>query len=498
MSINQMSERVPQKSEVCISESSDGDSRIIHGFHPISPDTRSISQKASALESDTRIYRKIGEFQSGIREREPKKIIKSTILHSTFMITNLCLGTTIFTFAVRAKSFGLIWLLVACIITGIINYWTIMRGAIASSKYPNENDYSALTQKILGKKARIILNIFIILYSYACMMCFLALIFPLFGRFIQSVAYNNKYNSYSEFEKKKWGKDYIKFPFFVAVTFFIGIMCLKRDINKLKYPAYIGVIAVIYTLFVVMFQCKDYYNYYKKTKYIKNDKSTHPNWINLGKAFTEDLNFFKGMANLFCAYACHPGTFPVFAGFKIQKDGLKKMRYSVFFATCLTTVLHIISIVCSFLIDPYTPEDLVIYRKNKGNGNDLAMTISKLFVTLSLILTIPGYFFGLRLSITNSFTKGIISEKFNYIFTFLSCLVSVIIAAIYDKILNYLSYIGFFSVFICYLFPILIYVFSSEKKLKSCKNILEIALAVLLCVIGVIAGIVTIIDDVKH
>ena len=126
------------------------------------------------------------------------------------------------------------------------------------------------------------------------------------------------------------------------------------------------------------------------------------------------------------------------------------------------------------------------------------MTISKLFITLSLIFTIPGYFFGLRLSITNSFTKGIISDKFNYIFTFLSCVVSVIIAAIYDKILNYLSYIGFFSVFICYLFPILIYVFSTEKKLKSWKNILEIVVAVLLCVIGVIAGIVTIIDDVKN
>ena len=37
------------------------------------------------------------------------------------MLTNICLGTTIFTFAVRAKSFGLVWLLVATIIVGILN-----------------------------------------------------------------------------------------------------------------------------------------------------------------------------------------------------------------------------------------------------------------------------------------------------------------------------------------------------------------------------------------
>ena len=36
---------------------------------------------------------------------------KSSIFGSTFMITNICLGTTIFTFAVRAKSFGLVWML---------------------------------------------------------------------------------------------------------------------------------------------------------------------------------------------------------------------------------------------------------------------------------------------------------------------------------------------------------------------------------------------------
>ena len=97
------------------------------------------------------------------------------------MLTNICLGTTIFTFAVKAKTFGLVWFLVACLLVAVVNYWTITRGVLASSKCDNNDDYSEIVEQIMGKKMRNVLNFFMILYSYACIMCFLALIFPLFG-----------------------------------------------------------------------------------------------------------------------------------------------------------------------------------------------------------------------------------------------------------------------------------------------------------------------------
>ena len=466
-----------------------------HPFHPLDPDSRSdVERSVQIMGSQPKMYKKINEISPQIDSKTPSK---STIFGATFMLTNICLGTTIFTFAVRAKSFGLVWLLVACIITGIINYWSIMNCCIASSK-SKYDDYSEITEKLLGKKIRTVLNIIIIVYTYACMMCFIALIFPLFVRFILNVAYNGQYNGYQDFNDKKWGKPYIKFPFFIGVSFVLSLICLIKDINKLNFSAYIGVIAVFYALFVVMVQCKDYYDYYKKTIYVEEDKSTHPNWVNLGDAFTNDLDFFKGMANLFAAYACHTGVFPVYSGFKYQEGGLKKMRYSTFFSTCLTTALHIISIVCSFLTNPYDPEDLIIYREKKGNDKDIAMTIAKLLISLSLIFTLPGYYFGLRLSIANSFTGGKITNKFNYILTFVSIFGCAFIAAVYDKILNYLSYIGgFISVLICYLFPALLYIYSSGKPIKYWKNMIELIFAIILCCVGYIAGIATIIDDVK-
>ena len=46
-----------------------------------------------------------------------------------------------------------------------------------------------------------------------------------------------------------------------------------------------------------MVECRDYYFYYKKTIYVEEDKKHTSNWINLGNAFTSDLNFFKRNGN---------------------------------------------------------------------------------------------------------------------------------------------------------------------------------------------------------
>ena len=419
----------------------------------------------------------------------------TTILKASLMLTNMCLGTSIFTFAKWTQSFGLVWILVFCVLIAIVNYWSLMNCSIASSRV-KEDDYSEITERILGKKAKLVLNIFIIVYSYACLITFFVLIYALFGRFIQSVGYQNDYETYDDFYDAKWGKPYIKYPFTFGIAIFLSFVSLIKDINKLSFSSYIGVTAVIYSLLVVMIECNKYYNHYKDNVYDENDKSTKVNWIDLGKAFTKELDFFKGFACIVGAYCCHTGVFPVFTGFKYQDNGVKKMKFSVFFSMVLTTVLHFISMICSYLTDPITPKDVIIYRNKIGNGKDIAMTISKLFITLSLAFTLPPYFFGLRLSVANLFTDGKISKLFNYIFTFVSLIICSFISAIYDKILNYLSYIGgFISVYVCYLFPALLAIKSSGKPLSYYKNILHLILAILLCIIGVIAGIRTIIDD---
>ena len=87
-----------------------------------------------------------------------------------------------------------------------------MRCVYASEKC-EEDDFSEITEKLLGRKIWNLLNVIIIIYSYASLMCFIALIYTLFGRFIQSAFYRNDYVDYDDFYDKKWGRLYLKFPF---------------------------------------------------------------------------------------------------------------------------------------------------------------------------------------------------------------------------------------------------------------------------------------------
>ena len=66
-------------------------------------------------------------------------------------------------------------------------------------------------------------------------MMFLALIYALFGRFIHSVGYTNKYEHYEKFNEEIWGKPYIKFPVYIGMALGLSLMCLIKDMNKLKF-----------------------------------------------------------------------------------------------------------------------------------------------------------------------------------------------------------------------------------------------------------------------
>ena len=53
------------------------------------------------------------------------------------------------------------------------------------------------------------------------------------------------------------------------------------------------------------------------------------------------------------------------------------MKKATIFGVLMVTSLYILSMIISFLTNPFQPEDVIIYRKSKG-GKDVAMTIAKL------------------------------------------------------------------------------------------------------------------------
>ena len=428
------------------------------------------------------------------QEKKPKE---QTILSGALVITNFCLGTTILTLGVRTKHVSLFWMLVLCVICAAGNYWSLLRTCQAGANL-KVREFSQVVEHYFGKTHKKILNISIILFSYGFLLTYLTLIYPILGRFVMSVFYKDDYEDFNEFKDAIWSKPYIKWPVQLAICTVLTPVCLLKDMAKLNFTSYLGVGATSYAFIVVIFQCNGYYNHYKETVYKEDDKDTHVNWFDLSKGFTEKLEFFQAMATLFAAYACTTGIYPVYEGFKYQKNGLTKMKWAIFIGIAFTTVLHFSAITSSFLTDPITPEDLIIYRKQKDDGYDIFMNIAKIAISCSLFFTFPGYYFGVRLSIANTFNNGTVSSKFNLITTTLSVFICGAVAILYDKILNYLGYIGgFITPVIVYLYPIMIYVKSKGPPYVTFQNVLEFVGVFFLFVIGWLAGIRTIINDVN-
>ena len=472
---------------------------VAPGFHTIEPDTRlnreSTQPNSNEIKIDPKAPITIPNIGVPI-----KSTYRPTILGTCFIITHVSLGNfAIFSYAQKTKSFGLVWMIIFCILVAIINYWAIMRSFAASTKIKDMN-YFQITEHFLGKKARRFLNVFIIGYAFLYMMYLVALTFPMTGRIVKILLYNKQYQSYDTFYKEKWGRGFIKYPFFITIGFCSYVINYFKFI-RLKTIGIFRIITIIFCILILIIQTPSYYNYYKSNIYNEKDETTYPNWSNLGNAFTTKMEFFKGLCILFVSYTCMSVMFPIFEGFKIQLNPWKNVRISVILGLLSTTAITITSIICSYLMNPYSPEELIIFRKNKNSGKDIVMLIINFILIICAVFTVSRYYLMLKINFKILFfsNKEKLLEKLNNLFTFIFCFGSALASVHFNHFLSYLSYIGgFFSVFISFLFPVLLYVKSTGKDIKYWNNLSQIIFAIILCVIGIIGGISTFVDDIRN
>ena len=77
-------------------------------------------------------------------------------------------------------------------------------------------------------------------------------------------------------------------------------------------------------------------------------------------------------------------------------------------------------------------------------------------------------------------------------------LISTLLGAIFNDILQYINLLGgFLSVIIQFLMPILLYIKNNEYKLSHWKNILYIIFVIFLCSVGWTAGMETVLGLFK-
>ena len=437
---------------------------------------------------------KLNENENSDYKESTCSIKEGSVQGCAFTLSAIALGTGSFSLPVRCTQIGCFWYSIAIIIGAYASYWTLSILIKAGLTVKSE-EYSTTVKKIIGRIPAIILDVILLVYIFGVLIQYYVLVYSLIGRsYLEFFGDKKKYTDFDVFKKEVWDLYYIKYPVMFGLTILISPACLLKDIGKMRYVSYFGITAYIYTFLVLIIESPWFYAEYKKNTYKEDDPSTHPNWFDISKGFTSDLNFCTGMATVFFTYACHTGVFPVY---KTLKNKTPSRINGVFIrSVLLNLVIYLLIAICGFITDPLSTDALIIFRKSIFK-NDIFMNIAKVSLAVDLYLCIPTNYNSLRSSFfILFFGSDDIKTCKNIILTFSIIITAAFIACVYEDILSYLSLLGgFFCSIICFLIPGALIVMANKEKIFSCVNIIRIICVSILCIIGFTAAIITIVKS---
>ena len=414
---------------------------------------------------------------------------------SIFALSSMCLEAGSLVLAVRCEQFGLVNFLIAIVLGGLLAYWSLRMMIIAGRKIKGK-DYSKVVKSILGKKIGIFMDCNITLYLFGALISFQVIIFQIIG----SVTYDimkifdkidtKKYPTFEIYKEEHWRKNnIIKFPIMFGVAALVFPLCLLKDVSKMRYASLFGVLALIYSIIVIVIE-----SFFFLTK--KNwDLIGKMNWFDIRKAFSYDegFPFFGGLATVFYIYSCHAGAFPVYK--TLRKNTTRRIK-KVFRRSILLDIgVYFFVAAASFITAPENPPELILYRENlEGFNPDYFIIVAKIGIILNLFFSTPANYAGLRISLFELiWGNSDITNIKNVLVTLIILSIVVLAGALYDEILDYIELLGgFCSVIYCILIPGLIYVKSNDYKAISFRNILIVFIVVSLTIIGYTSGILTI------
>lgn len=412
---------------------------------------------------------------------------------SIFGLSSMCLEASSMLLAVRGQQFGMVNFLIFLILGAANAYWCLIM-MIKAGKNIKEKNYSKVVKIILGKKVGIFMDISITLYLFGALISFQVIIYQMTGAVVYDIMKMfgklEEYSNFIDYKEKRWQEaTYLKFPIMFGVALLVYPLCLLKDISKMRIPSLIGVLALIYTIIVVIIESIFY------MIYENGDKAGEMNWINITHAFElkDGIPFFGGVATVFYLYSCHAGAFPVY---KTLRNNTTRRIKKVFRRSILLDLfIYFFIAAASFLTCPIDPPELILYRSNlPGFDPDYFILVAKLGIIFNLFFSTPANYAGLRLSLFELiWGNPTLTNAKNIIVTAVVLSAVTLIGALYDKILEYIELLGgFCSVIYCILIPGLIYAKNDNIKKSKFMKYLIIATVVLLTLIGYTSGILTI------
>ena len=222
------------------------------------------------------------------------------------------------------------------------------------------------------------------------------------------------------------------------------------------------------------------------------------NIMDLRPGFGKEMQFLQSISTIIYAFACHVGVYPVLNS--LHNPTRKRVQKVFRRATLLDIVCYLIIGYSGYLSQPQHTPDLILER-DKIFKNDFFMTIGQILFIFTLIAKICANYNGLRTTLLIMYNYDPIEypNNVNLVMTVISLGITTFIAAIFQKISDYISLIGSFcSVFIAVVMPGMIYIKDNEYSITHIKNILAMLFVITLSLFGLFTSFCTIRGIMEH
>ena len=453
----------------------------------------SLEKEKEEVKNEEKNETKIGTKNSLIVENQRSLFHKifgpieaGSIRGSIFNMVILSLGTGMFALPKYMSNTSLLFSCILIISISILVWWSLLLLSKACEKNQIYN-YSKLLQQLYGKPISLIYDIIVILYSFGVLILYNVIIHSTLGEALYGLYYYKNYETAESFKKDSfWDEWYIKYllPYLSSIII-VYPMCLIKDVSKLRIISLIGVVNIIFLIFIVLFQSKDYIT--------KDNLKNNVNYIDIRKGFQDKFDALNFISTIFYAACFHIGCVPVI---NTLKNNVRRRIYKSIRRTILMDiVLYLTIAIVGYLSYPVNTPSLIIQRPTLIKGDsDILMGIGKLGFVFMFYSKLPNTYSSLRITLFDKlFGSTEITNKKNYIVTFIVIMICVTVSILYADISNYIKIMGgFFSTLVGFLFPSLLIVRANRRKRYHWKNILTVAIYAFLTLIGFISSGLTI------
>lgn len=297
-----------------------------------------------------------------------------------------------------------------------------------------------------------------------------------------------------------WAVMSIKCTVIYGIGLFIVFpLCLVKDVSKLRIVSLLGIVALIGIIILLIVELPSYILHYWNNVYDEKKEETHLNLLDIKKGFTIELDFFQYCSSVYYSYIVATGAVPIFR--TIHNNALKRVQKVIRRTVISDIFLYSSIIVIGYLTYPINTPSLIIERDKIVANADIAMSVGRIALVLTIIMKLPNSYNSVRLCLFDLIwgVTEIDSSLNNFLLTLFVLIFCCSVGVLYSEISFYIKLIGgFCSGIVGFIMPSLLYVKVNKYPRWHWKNVITIIACFGLTFIGFISAGKTIYDMIKE